>query len=205
MNMRYVYIAAMVAISFLTGVCLTAEKGYGYDGGVVYYYPAPRVAYYSSYTPVYYSRPVYNAQPTYYSYYSPCVCYTPPDSCQESYSDQRSDARGYSQEQPTPAQPTTSATVGAYDNRFSPQSINVQPGTTVRWVNYGQHSHTITSNDNRWDSGDIKPGATYSATFKHPGTYYYYCRHHTQDKMRGVIVVASAAVNGSSGNQSPSY
>ena len=83
--------------------------------------------------------------------------------------------------------------------------INVQPGTTVRWVNYGQHSHTVTANDGSWDSGDIKPGASYSATFKQPGTYYYYCRHHTQDKMQGVVNVGSGSGNGQRGTQSSGY
>jgi len=101
--------------------------------------------------------------------------------------------------------PTTVTTVGAYDNRFTPQSINVQPGTTVRWVNYGHHAHTVTADDGSWDSGDIQPGASYSATFKNPGTYYYYCRHHTQDRMQGVVVVGSGGENGSAGRQSPGY
>jgi plastocyanin len=96
-------------------------------------------------------------------------------------------------------------TVGAYDNRFSPQTITVQPGTTVKWVNYGQHNHTITANDDSWNSGDIKPGASYSATFKRPGTYYYYCRHHRQDKMQGVVNVASSSSNGQSARQSSAY
>jgi plastocyanin len=95
--------------------------------------------------------------------------------------------------------------VGAYDNRFSPQTINVQPGTTVRWVNYGQHPHTVTADDESWDSGDIQPGASYSATFNNPGTYYYYCRHHTQDKMQGVVVVGSATGSGNGGNRSSGY
>jgi plastocyanin len=96
-------------------------------------------------------------------------------------------------------------TVGVYDNRFSPQSINVQPGTTIRWVNYGQHNHTATAKNGSWDSGDIKPGASYSATFKHPGTYYYYCRHHTQDRMQGIVVVGSSDSRGNGGTSSSTY
>jgi plastocyanin len=88
--------------------------------------------------------------------------------------------------------PLTVSTVGVHDNRFSPQTINVQPGTTIRWVNYGEHDHTITANDGSWDSGDLKQGATYSATFRRPGTYIYYCRHHSQDRMQGVVVVGKS-------------
>jgi plastocyanin len=111
----------------------------------------------------------------------------------------------YSTREPTPAKPTTETTVGVYDNQFTPQTINVQPGTTIRWVNYGQHVHTVTANDDRWDTGDIKPGASYSATFKYPGTYYYYCRHHTQEKMQGVVNVASTASSSQSASQPPRY
>ena len=124
--------------------------------------------------------PVYYGQ-SYYCppmYYQPRVYYAPP---------------GYSA-----ARPTTTASVGAYDDYFQPKTINVQPGTTVRWVNYGKHTHTVTSKDGRWDSGDIPPGASYTVTFRTPGTYYYYCRHHTKEKMEGTIVVG-ASTPGTSG------
>jgi plastocyanin len=176
-------------------------QGNDYYGG--YYYPAPSVVYYRSYPPVYYSysRPTYY----YYSYSLPCVDYSSPMSYEPSYSDQPSDARRYSSAQPRTSQPTTTVTVGAYDNRFEPQRINVQPGTTVRWVNYGLHAHTVTANNDSWDSGDIQPGASYSATFKRPGTYYYYCRHHTQDRMQGVVVVGSSGDDGTGGAKSSGY
>jgi plastocyanin len=91
--------------------------------------------------------------------------------------------------------------VALEDDRFQPASIQVQPGTTVRWTNRGSHAHTVTGRNSRWDSGDIEPGATYSATFRAPGTYYYYCRHH--DGMQGTIVVGGAASReATSGNSS---
>jgi plastocyanin len=93
------------------------------------------------------------------------------------------------QPQARTAPAATTVEIGAYDNRFEPQTMNVAPGTTVRWTNRGQHAHTVTSSEGRWDSGDITPGATYAATFQQPGTYYYYCRHHQQDRMQGTIVV----------------
>jgi plastocyanin len=198
------YLSLIVGIISFAAVYSSALKteGQGYYGGA-YYYPAPQVVYYGS--PTYYSQPVYYGRPAYYSYYSPsCIYYVRPAYCDSSYSDQRS-GEGYSSRQPTPAKPTTVTTIGAYDNRFSPQTINVQPGTTVRWENYGQHNHTITAKDDSWDSGDIKPGATYSATFKHPGTYYYYCRHHTQDKMQGVVVVGSSSSGARSSSPSSGY
>jgi len=90
-----------------------------------------------------------------------------------------------------------------YDNRFQPNSINVQPGTTVHWTNDGAHAHTVTAKNESWDSGDIKPGAAYSATFQQPGTSQYYCRHHAG--MEGTIVVGQSAANGAASPRSPAY
>jgi plastocyanin len=151
--------------------------------------------------PFYGGRIYYPAPPRYYSaapmYFAPRVYYAPP-MYQPPYGYPPAYAPGYSS-----PRPTTAITVGAYDNRFEPLTINVQPGTTVRWVNYGKHVHTVTANDGRWDSGDLPPGGTYSATFQQPGTYYYYCRHHTQEKMQGTIVVGSGGTSG--GAAAPGY
>jgi plastocyanin len=86
-----------------------------------------------------------------------------------------------------PTRPTTAMTVGARDDKFDPATLNVQVGTTVQWVNNDKHPHTITSNDSKWDSGDLAWGATYSVTFKTPGTYRYHCKHHKG--MEGTIIV----------------
>lgn len=131
-------------------------------------------------------------------YYSPRMSYRPAPMYGE---------RAYRPPQaPQPPQaPAAQApvSIAAYDNYFEPKTINIAPGTTVRWFNAGQHPHTATAQDDSWDSGDIQPGASYSATFQHPGTYRYYCRHHTQDKMQGVIVVGTTA--GGYGGQQPGY
>lgn len=74
----------------------------------------------------------------------------------------------------------------AYDNYFEPKTINVAPGTTVRWENKGEHGHTVTSDSRQFDS-ELAVGQAYSRTFDRPGTYYYYCRFHKG--MQGTIVV----------------
>src|SRR5262249_9388764 len=126
--------------------------------------------------PVYYCQPYY-APPT---YYPPRVYYAPPTYYPPSYAPR-----------PYQAGPTTTVRVGAYDDAFQPGAINVQPGTTVLFVNYGRHTHTVTSKDGRWASGDLPPGATYRVTFVTPGTHYYYCRHHKG--MQGPIVVGGSS------------
>jgi plastocyanin len=100
-------------------------------------------------------------------------------------------------------QPMATVNVVMYDDNFQPKSINVQPGTTVRWTNRGTHAHTVTGKDESWDSGDLQPGATYSATFQQPGTYYYFCRHH--EGMQGTIVVGRGAGNGNARPHSSGY
>ena len=108
---------------------------------------------------------------------------------------------------PMPAPPpATAAKVSATDNRFEPAALNVQVGATVQWVNNGQHPHTVTSNDGKWDSGNLQPGATYSVTFTTPGTYRYHCNLHKG--MEGTIVVGEpgkAPVGGGAGPKGPSY
>ncbi|HKB00854.1 MAG TPA: cupredoxin domain-containing protein [Gemmataceae bacterium] len=87
----------------------------------------------------------------------------------------------------TPTVAPSQATVNAKDDMFDPPTLNIQPGTTVRWNNTGKHPHTVTDRDRRFDSGDIAPGGAYTMTFHSPGTYRYYCKHHKG--MEGTIVV----------------
>ena len=205
--MRSSHVLLVLVIVSLAGfgTASTSANAQGYYGDVAYY-STPQVVYYQAYRPTYYAPQAYYGRSMYYSYYSPtCVYYVRPVYCDPSPSYQRSDSSGYSSRQPSSAEPTTTTTVGAYDNRFTPQSINVQPGTTVRWVNYGHHAHTATADDGSWDSGDIQPGASYRATFKNPGTYYYYCHHHTQDRMQGVVVVGASTGNETGAGRSPGY
>src|SRR5262245_32080859 len=104
-----------------------------------------------------------------------------------------------------PAPSTTATAVSAADNRFEPPTLNVAPGTTVRWTNKGNHPHTVTDRGGKFDSGDIAPGGTYSVTFQNPGTYRYYCKHHKG--MEGTIVVgeASKAPAGGTGGSGSKY
>jgi hypothetical protein len=87
---------------------------------------------------------------------------------------------------PIEARPVATSKISLADDRYDPPAATVPPGTTVRWVNNGQHLHTVTA-AGHWDSGDLKPGQSYEATFLHEGTYEYSCRHHPG--MRGVIIV----------------
>lgn len=61
---------------------------------------------------------------------------------------------------------------------FSPSSITVTAGTTITWTNKDAISHTVTSNTNLFNSGNLASGKTFSFTFATAGTYPYYCSIH---------------------------
>ena len=48
---------------------------------------------------------------------------------------------------------------------FSPQTLNITTGTTVRWTNQDAAPHTSTSDAVGWDSGTLTIGQQFSFTF----------------------------------------
>ncbi len=71
---------------------------------------------------------------------------------------------------------------------FMPGKIIVHPGDVVTWNNQDSMPHTATSLDGAsFDSGAIIPGASWSFTFKKPGTYKYHCAIHPD--MQGEVDV----------------
>ena len=70
---------------------------------------------------------------------------------------------------------------------FSVSTLTVNSGTTVTWTNNDGTTHTVTADDNSFDSNDIAPGKTYSKTFSSAGTYAYHCKYHSS--MTASVVV----------------
>jgi plastocyanin len=89
--------------------------------------------------------------------------------------------------QPARAQDTS---VSIVDFAFDPASITIEAGSTVTWTNNGATTHTVTSDDGAFDSGNLASGATYSFTFDTPGTYTYHCTIHPN--MTATITVTEA-------------
>ena len=54
---------------------------------------------------------------------------------------------------------------------FAPGRIQVLVGDTVVWRNADGTNHTVTSDDDLFDSGFIAPGLTFAEAFAKPGTY----------------------------------
>ena len=61
---------------------------------------------------------------------------------------------------------------------FTPASITVVAGTTIKWTNKDAVAHTVTSNTNLFNSGSIANGGVFTFTFATAGTYDYYCAIH---------------------------
>ncbi|HLF54587.1 MAG TPA: cupredoxin family copper-binding protein [Candidatus Nanoarchaeia archaeon] len=66
------------------------------------------------------------------------------------------------------------------DFHFQPQSVNIKVGDTVVWTQQDsvQHTVTIVSGPESFDSGLLSQGQTFRYTFTKPGTYSYKCTPH---------------------------
>jgi plastocyanin len=61
---------------------------------------------------------------------------------------------------------------------FSPTPLDVLPGETVQWDNISSRAHTVTADDESFDSGEIEAGDRFERTFDAVGAYDYHCRIH---------------------------
>ncbi len=61
---------------------------------------------------------------------------------------------------------------------FSPATITVPVGTTVRWTNRDDIPHTVVSDDNVFKSKALDTDEAFTYTFTKLGTYGYFCSIH---------------------------
>lgn len=105
---------------------------------------------------------------------------------------------------PPPAEPTTFAPNGevvevrSLDNTFRLETIQIEAGTEVLWINGGRNEHNVLPVDEvaafagfRVEREDFTPGDRYSYVFDTPGVFPYYCSiHGTQNAgMIGTVIV----------------
>ena len=85
---------------------------------------------------------------------------------------------------------------------FSPVKIVVVIGenNTVTFANKDSATHTVTATDKSFNSGDIKPGQSWTYTFSTAGNFSYYCIYH--EWMKGTVVVLSSSSASSSASTS---
>jgi plastocyanin len=78
----------------------------------------------------------------------------------------------------------TTATVRALDDHFRPRTVTISHGSSVRWSNRGDNTHTTTGGT--W-SASLSPGESYTKRFRRAGTYPYSCLLHSG--MTGRVIV----------------
>ena len=87
--------------------------------------------------------------------------------------------------------PAIAATIHIADGKFEPREIDVAVGGSVTWINDDVASHNVKFLEpSKFNSGIIKPAATWTQTFTSAGTYDYYCDFH--NSMKGSVVVRPA-------------
>jgi len=70
---------------------------------------------------------------------------------------------------------------------YEPADITVKVGQAVNWQNTGNEGHTVTADDNSFDSGMKQHGESWQHTFSKPGQYAYHCTPHPW--MKAVVKV----------------
>lgn len=79
------------------------------------------------------------------------------------------------------------AAVSISNFAFTPKTVTVKAGQAMTWTNKDSIPHTVTADDNKWDSGTLDPGKSYTHVFSQPGKYAYHCEIHTY--MHGTVTV----------------
>jgi plastocyanin len=97
--------------------------------------------------------------------------------------------------------------VGAANNMFMPNAIIVETGSIIRWTNPSNLQHNVVGILNQTgsegsnntakeksvitlDSGFIYPNKSWQYRFEKEGIFSYLCTIHSEEGMRGVIIVA---------------
>ncbi|HEY6348892.1 MAG TPA: cupredoxin family copper-binding protein [Candidatus Angelobacter sp.] len=70
---------------------------------------------------------------------------------------------------------------------FTPATITVAVGTTVRWTNHDDIPHNVVSKDNSFKSKALDTNESFTYTFTRAGAYDYFCSIHP--RMTGKVVV----------------
>ena len=81
----------------------------------------------------------------------------------------------------------SSAAIAVQEFKFAPSVLTVRVGTTVRWTNHDEETHTITSATGAFASAGLGHEDGFSQTFPRPGRYEYFCALHPH--MKATVVV----------------
>jgi Copper binding proteins, plastocyanin/azurin family len=81
------------------------------------------------------------------------------------------------------------ATIASFN--YTPKDVQIAVGDTVVWRNLDATVHTVTASRGEFNSGSMRQGQEWSATFTVPGVYPYFCEPH--EFMRGSVSVTGPA------------
>ncbi len=91
------------------------------------------------------------------------------------------------------------ASVAMQDFKFSPKTVTIDVGESIKWTNKGEAEEGHTATGDTFDSGVLKQGQTFTHKFSAAGTFDYICTLHSI--MKGTIVVrASGGGDGGGSN-----
>ena len=88
------------------------------------------------------------------------------------------------------ANAATTTTVNIYGSTFSPKSVTITAGDTIKWVNRDNANHQIYGSGGRFISPILKHGQSWSFTFNAAGSYTY--KDELHPKLTGTIGVKGA-------------
>ena len=86
-----------------------------------------------------------------------------------------------------PANPSSEVAIKIDNFSFSPATITVPVGTTVRWTNRDDMPHTVVSDDKAIKSKVLDTDQDFIYTFTKAGIYSYFCSIHP--RMTAKVVV----------------
>lgn len=89
-----------------------------------------------------------------------------------------------------PAGAATTKTVSIYGTTFSPKTVTITAGDTIKWVNRDNDTHQIYGTKGSFVSAILKQHQTYSFRFNAAGTYTY--KDELHPRIKGTIVVKGA-------------
>jgi plastocyanin len=101
---------------------------------------------------------------------------------------------GCSADDPAAAAETDVEHVTITSDAFTPASLHVKVGETVRWTWEGGEHNVVSGSDcdkpdDNFRSGAPVQGGTFDKKFEVAGTFPYYCENHCTMGMKGEIVV----------------
>lgn len=83
--------------------------------------------------------------------------------------------------------PAGTVFVGIRDTFFTPESVTVLLGKSVRWTNEGALQHTVVADSVPWQSSLLAPTFWFEVLFDSAGAFTYHCSQHPG--MTGTVVV----------------